>query len=174
MVSCNFTVPSPEYLSTADVRGWTEGNASTTTFSLRKDGPGIFSGLPEGVLDLDRVLQYGMSTGFDSMMQPLEEVKQLVHGKAISDASVFLTLGCTDGVSKTFLLFCEPVSLCDSFFVSCLTEAFLFISFHSREIMSSVSSTPSVRPSTQVEQRESTLFLSRWTRVGFSPRTLTK
>ncbi len=104
----NFTIPSATYLSDADVTGWTQGEADVTTLSLRKDGPGIFSGLPEGILDLDRVLQYGMSAGFAELVKPLEELNHLIHGKPIADGGVYVSLGCTDGVSKTFTMFCEP------------------------------------------------------------------
>lgn len=139
MRSCTFTVPSAEYLSSADVTGWTRGEASTTTFSLRKDGPGIFSGLPVGVLDLSCVLQYGQSAGYEVLVKPLAELNQLVHGKTISDASVFLTLGCTDGVSKTFMLFCEPVRR-----VMCAVPSFAEISLPPfRATMYFASSTPS-------------------------------
>ncbi len=97
-------------LAAGDVTDWTMGQTTTETISFAKKGPGLFQDYQEGEQDLSEILQYGMTNGFSKTIEPLMELNQLVHGKPYSDASVYLTLGCTDGVSKTFMLFSEPVS----------------------------------------------------------------
>ncbi|WWC88356.1 uncharacterized protein L201_003266 [Kwoniella dendrophila CBS 6074] len=61
-----------------------------------------------GILDLNEILQYGLSNGYPELIRQLEELNLHLHGKTISDSSVYVTLGNTDGVSKVFQLLVEP------------------------------------------------------------------
>jgi len=97
MQHATFTMPSLEALSSGDVAGWQNGTAATETIHLKKTGPGTEND-PEGILDLNQVLQYGLSNGFPGFIQQLQELNELVHGKSIADASVYISCGNTDGM----------------------------------------------------------------------------
>lgn len=101
-----FTMPDLASL-TGDVSAWQNGEASTDTIHLKKTGPGTEND-PEGLLDLNEVLQYGLSNGFSELTEKLQELNDLTHGRAHADHAVYVSLGNTDGVSKTFSLFVEP------------------------------------------------------------------
>ncbi|WWD22194.1 hypothetical protein CI109_106685 [Kwoniella shandongensis] len=106
MSHTTFTLPTLQSLD-GDVDDWKEGTAPTEEIHLKKTGPG--TELDEGgVLDLSVILQYGLSNGYRELVDKLEEINLLLHGKTISDASVYVTLGNTDGVSKVFQLLVEP------------------------------------------------------------------
>lgn len=55
--------------------------------------------------------------GFEELIKPLHDLTELVHKPPYKDHTTVLTLGCTDGVSKTFTLFCEKGDnvLCEEF-----------------------------------------------------------
>lgn len=56
---------------------------------------------------------------FNEVLEPLTKLTQLIHSPPYADPSVVLSLGCTDGVSKTFTLFADkhtaPNVLCEEF-----------------------------------------------------------
>lgn len=106
MQHATFTLPALASL-TGDVASWQQGTAATATAHLKKVGPGT-EAAPSGVLDLNVVLQYGLTNGFPGLIDKLERLNELLHGRVHADHAVFLTLGNTDGVSKTFSLFVEP------------------------------------------------------------------
>jgi aromatic amino acid aminotransferase I len=124
MQHATFTMPSLSALD-GDVESWQTGQAPTELIHLKKTGPGTEND-EEGILDLNQVLQYGLSNGFPQFVSQLTELNELVHGKTIADASVYVSCGNTDGkwawlgpgivliqytgVSKVFQLFVEPVS----------------------------------------------------------------
>jgi aromatic amino acid aminotransferase I len=120
MQHATFTMPKLSALAEGNVEAWQNGTAPTEVFHLKKTGPGT-EGDPAGILDLNQVLQYGLSDGFPEFVAQLAELNELLHGKAIADASVYVSCGNTDGgsslgmsliigVSKVFQLFVEPVS----------------------------------------------------------------
>ncbi len=96
MQHSTFTIPTLSALSSGDVAAWQNGTAETETFHLKKTGPGTEND-PAGILDLNQVLQYGLSNGFPVFIQQLAELNELVHGKATADASVYISCGNTDG-----------------------------------------------------------------------------
>jgi aromatic amino acid aminotransferase I len=98
------------------VSSWKNGDASTEVAHLKKSGPGT-ENAPSGVLDLNVILQYGLSNGFPELADKFQELNELLHGRANTDQGVYLSLGNTDGVSKTFSLFVEPgdIVLCEEF-----------------------------------------------------------
>ncbi|GFZ49099.1 hypothetical protein JCM24511_06849 [Saitozyma sp. JCM 24511] len=93
-----------------DVESWQTGEAQTELIHLKKTGPGTEND-EEGILDLNQVLQYGLSNGFPQFVSQLTELNELVHGKTIADASVYVSCGNTDGKSAWLgwdILFVEP------------------------------------------------------------------
>ncbi|WVF68081.1 hypothetical protein IAT40_002844 [Kwoniella sp. CBS 6097] len=106
MSHATFTLPKLETLN-GDVGDWQEGVAPTELVHLKKTGPGTEND-EGGILDLNDILQYGLSNGYPALVKQLEELNYLLHGKVISDSSVYVTLGNTDGVAKAFQLLVEP------------------------------------------------------------------
>ncbi|KAL7424089.1 hypothetical protein Q5752_001674 [Cryptotrichosporon argae] len=106
MQHATFTLPSLSAL-TGDVAAWQAGETETSKIHLKKTGPGT-EGDPAGLLDLNDVLQYGLSNGYPVLLRQLSELNTLVHGRATADAAVYISLGNTDGVSKVWTLFVEP------------------------------------------------------------------
>ncbi|WVR08403.1 hypothetical protein IAU60_005458 [Kwoniella sp. DSM 27419] len=106
MSHATYTLPKLETLN-GDVSDWQDGTAPTELIHLKKTGPGTEND-HGGILDLNTILQYGLSNGYPELIKQLEELNYLLHGKAISDASIYVTLGNTDGVSKAFQLLIEP------------------------------------------------------------------
>jgi len=109
MQHASFTLPTLESLESGDIANWIDGTSSTTQIHLKKTGPGTEND-QGGILDLNQILQYGMSNGFTQLIQQLQELNALLHGKTIADASIYVSLGNTDGVSKVWQLFVEEVS----------------------------------------------------------------
>ncbi|KAK4688974.1 hypothetical protein P7C73_g1142, partial [Tremellales sp. Uapishka_1] len=107
MNHATFTSPSLASLSSGNVKSWQEGTSETTLQHLKKTGPGTEND-PSGVLDLNVVLQYGLTNGFSVFSDQLREINHLVHGQKYADQSIYISLGNTDGVSKTFKLLVEP------------------------------------------------------------------
>nr|XP_019051283.1 hypothetical protein I302_01732 [Kwoniella bestiolae CBS 10118]OCF30213.1 hypothetical protein I302_01732 [Kwoniella bestiolae CBS 10118] len=106
MSHATFTLPKLSTLN-GDVQDWQQGEAVTEEIHLKKTGPGTESD-EGGILDLNDILQYGLSNGYPELIDQLEELNELLHGKTISDSSIYITLGNTDGVSKVFQLLVEP------------------------------------------------------------------
>ncbi|OCF33567.1 hypothetical protein I316_04639 [Kwoniella heveanensis BCC8398] len=106
MSHATFTLPKLETLN-GDVGEWQQGIASTELVHLKKTGPGTEDD-EGGILDLNDILQYGLSNGYPALVKQLEELNVLLHGKATSDSSIYVTLGNTDGVAKAFQLLVEP------------------------------------------------------------------
>ncbi|KAL7412740.1 pyridoxal phosphate-dependent transferase [Mrakia frigida] len=97
--SAKFTVPSFGQLGSEGLEGWKSGEDEGMSLEL-------FKGKEGGVVDLERGLQYaGGPNGFSELTKPLMEVMKLVHNPPYADATVVLTLGASDGISKTFQLF---------------------------------------------------------------------
>lgn len=96
MQHATFTLPTLESISTGSVKDWVEGTAATDFIHLKKTGPGT-EGDEGGVLDLNDVLQYGLANGFSEFADQLQELNELLHGRTISDASVYISCGNTDG-----------------------------------------------------------------------------
>ncbi|KAK8846884.1 hypothetical protein IAR55_005974 [Kwoniella newhampshirensis] len=106
MSHTTFTLPTLQSLN-GNIDDWRAGVAPTEEVHLKKTGPG--TEMDEGgVLDLNVILQYGLSNGYKELVEKLEQINLLLHGKTISDASIYVTLGNTDGVSKAFQLLVEP------------------------------------------------------------------
>ncbi|ORY25323.1 pyridoxal phosphate-dependent transferase [Naematelia encephala] len=106
MQHATFTLPTFQSLD-GDVTAWRTGKAPTEILHLKKTGPGTEED-EEGILDLNQVLQYGLSNGFSTLVDGLAELNELIHGKSIADASLYISCGNTDGVSKTWKLLVEP------------------------------------------------------------------
>ncbi|WVQ95770.1 hypothetical protein IAU59_002869 [Kwoniella sp. CBS 9459] len=106
MSHATFTLPKLETLN-GDVGDWQQGVAPTELVHLKKTGPGTEND-EGGILDLNDILQYGLSNGYPALVKQLEELNDLLHGKATSDQSIYVTLGNTDGVAKAFQLLVEP------------------------------------------------------------------
>ncbi|KAK6906722.1 hypothetical protein I203_100709 [Kwoniella mangroviensis CBS 8507] len=106
MSHATFTLPKLSTLN-GDVQDWQQGEAVTEEIHLKKTGQGTEND-EGGILDLNDILQYGLSNGFPELVHQLEELNELLHGKTISDSSIYITLGNTDGVSKVFQLLVEP------------------------------------------------------------------
>ncbi|WRT70459.1 uncharacterized protein IL334_007457 [Kwoniella shivajii] len=106
MSHATFTLPRLSTLN-GEVSDWQEGQAVTELAHLKKTGPGTEKD-EGGILDLRDILQYGLSNGYPELVHQLEELNTLLHGKTISDSSIYISLGNTDGVSKVFQLLVEP------------------------------------------------------------------
>nr|XP_018259932.1 uncharacterized protein I303_08004 [Kwoniella dejecticola CBS 10117]OBR82090.1 hypothetical protein I303_08004 [Kwoniella dejecticola CBS 10117] len=106
MSHATFTLPKLSTLN-GDVQDWQIGQAVTEEIHLKKTGPGTEAD-EGGILDLNDILQYGLSNGYPELIRQLEELNELLHGKTISDQSIYISLGNTDGVSKVFQLLVEP------------------------------------------------------------------
>ena len=96
MQHATFTLPTLEAIATGDVQSWVDGTAATEQIHLKKTGQGTEDD-EGGILDLNDVLQYGLANGFSEFIGQLSELNELLHGKTISDASVYITCGNTDG-----------------------------------------------------------------------------
>lgn len=96
MQHATFTLPTLEAIATGDVQSWVDGTAATEQIHLKKTGKGTEDD-EGGILDLNDVLQYGLANGFSEFIGQLSELNELLHGKTISDASVYITCGNTDG-----------------------------------------------------------------------------
>ena len=107
MSHATFTMPTLASIAGGSVDDWKAGTAACETFHLKKTGPGTEDDVA-GIYDLNEILQYGLSNGFPKFMNSLLELNEAIHGRTIVDASVYITCGNTDGVSKVFQLFVEP------------------------------------------------------------------
>lgn len=125
MKSASFKVPSLKSLD-GGMDGWRAAASQVTESGEGDLELNLFKNHEGGAVDLKKGLQYSMGpNGFSEFYEPLEELMQLLHSPPYADVKVTPTLGCTDGVSKTFTLFLNQNSsnvLCErSTFGSSLT-----------------------------------------------------
>ena len=87
----------PKLSSLGDTASWKDGTAPLGEIHLDKPRGGRGFDLNGSLGDLNVLLQYGLVNGFPTLIKQLGELNHLLHGRSISDAGVYLTLGNTDG-----------------------------------------------------------------------------